>query len=85
MYNPYIPVKNSNLPSLNYTRDAISHLNWVKDKVGEIQQKGKFMQAAKTYFLMIKNWFANWLNNSWAKFTPLQELQYLGEKLWQLK
>ncbi len=43
------------------------------------------MQAAKTYFLMIKNWFANWFKNSWAEFTPLQELQYLGEKLWQLK
>jgi hypothetical protein len=40
-----------------------------------------FMQVAKTCFLMIKNWFANML----AEFTPLQELQYLGEKLWQLK
>ena len=39
------------------------------------------MQAAKTYFLMIKNWFASLM----AEFTPLQELQYLGEKLWQLK
>jgi hypothetical protein len=38
------------------------------------------MQVAKTYFLMIKNWFS-----SMADFTPLQELQYLGEKLWQLK
>jgi hypothetical protein len=39
------------------------------------------MQVAKTYFLMIKNWLAKQL----AEFTPLQELQYLGEKLWQLK
>ena len=47
------------------------------------------MQAAKTYFLIIKNWFANWFKNwfefNLAEFTPLQELQYLGEKLWQLK
>ena len=43
------------------------------------------MQAAKTYFLMIKNWFVNWFKNKLAEFAPLQELQYLGEKLWQLK
>jgi hypothetical protein len=29
----------------------------------------------------VKNWLASFL----AEFTPLQELQYLGEKLWQLK
>ncbi len=39
------------------------------------------MQAAKTYFLMIKNWFAKFV----AESEPLQDLQYLGEKLWQLK
>jgi hypothetical protein len=39
------------------------------------------MQVTKTYFLIIKNWLANKL----VEFTPLQELQYLGEKLWQLK
>ena len=43
------------------------------------------MQAAKTYFLMIKNWFASWFQYMSVEFTPLQELQYLGEKLWQLK
>ena len=43
------------------------------------------MQVAKTYFLMIKNWIANWFEYMSAEFTPLQELQYLGEKLWQLK
>ncbi len=48
------------------------------------------MQAAKTYFLIKKLWFknnriANWFKNKSAEFTPLQELQYLGEKLWQLK
>ena len=43
------------------------------------------MQAAKTYFLMIKNWLANWFKNKLAEFAPLQDLQYLGEKLWQLK
>lgn len=43
------------------------------------------MQAAKMYFLIKKNWIANWFENMWAEFTPLQELQYLGEKLWQLK
>ena len=29
----------------------------------------------------IKAWFAKFV----AEFAPLQELQYLGEKLWQLK
>jgi nuclear transport factor 2 (NTF2) superfamily protein len=52
------------------------------------------MQAAKTYFLIKKLWFKNnriatWFKNRFqnrlAEFTPLQELQYLGEKLWQLK
>jgi hypothetical protein len=35
----------------------------------------------QNYVQLIKNWLANKL----AEFTPLQELQYLGEKLWQLK
>jgi hypothetical protein len=35
----------------------------------------------QNYVQLIKNWLANQL----AEFTPLQELQYLGEKLWQLK
>ncbi len=43
------------------------------------------MQAAKTYFLINKNWIASWFKNMAAEFAPLQELQYLGEKLWQLK
>ena len=48
------------------------------------------MQAAKTYFLIKKLWFKNnriasWFEYMTAEFAPLQELQYLGEKLWQLK
>jgi hypothetical protein len=38
------------------------------------------MQLSKR-ILEIKHWFANMS----AEFAPLQELQYLGEKLWQLK
>jgi hypothetical protein len=37
--------------------------------------------ATQNRIEMIKNWLATKL----AEFTPLQELQYLGEKLWQLK
>jgi hypothetical protein len=48
------------------------------------------MQAAKTHFLIKKLWFKNnrfasWFQSMLVEFTPLQELQYLGEKLWQLK
>jgi|FrelakmetLWP11LW_1041352.scaffolds.fasta_scaffold740533_2 hypothetical protein len=37
--------------------------------------------ATQNHIQMIKTWFANWL----AECKPVQELQYLGEKLWQLK
>jgi hypothetical protein len=37
--------------------------------------------ATQSYTQTIKTWFANWM----AESKPLQELQYLGEKLWQLK
>jgi hypothetical protein len=44
------------------------------------------MQIATQHRIeMIKNWLANWFEYMSAEFTPLQELQYLGEKLWQLK
>ncbi len=35
----------------------------------------------QNYVQLIKNWLASKL----AACAPLQELQYLGEKLWQLK
>lgn len=37
--------------------------------------------ATQNRIEMIKNWLAKFV----AEFSPLQELQYLGEKLWQLK
>ena len=37
--------------------------------------------ATESYIQVLKAWFAKFV----AEFAPLQELQYLGEKLWQLK
>lgn len=36
---------------------------------------------AQKHLFAIQSWFRKLK----AEFTPLQELQYLGEKLWQLK
>ena len=37
--------------------------------------------ATKSYIQVVKAWFAKFV----AESESLQELQYLGEKLWQLK
>lgn len=37
--------------------------------------------ALQTHIQTVKAWLANWV----AESKPLQELEYLGEKLWQLK
>ena len=37
--------------------------------------------ALQTQIKTVKAWLTNWA----AESKPLQDLQYLGEKLWQLK
>ena len=37
--------------------------------------------ATESYIQVFKAWFAKFV----AESEPLQDLQYLGEKLWQLK